>query len=144
MSAEDNKALYRRFMEEVFLKRNPGVIDQFIAPNCVDHAAPAGFPKGLEGAKQLLGMYLSAFPDVAVTIEDLVAEGDRVVARYTARGTHQGSFMGIAATGKRVTFTGIDIVRVSGDKIVEHWESFDQLGLMQQLGVVRMPGQPGR
>ncbi len=144
MSAEDNKALYRRFMEEVFGKKNPGAIDQFIAPNCVDHAAPPGFPKGLEGAKQMLGMYLGAFPDVAVTIEDMVAEGDKVVARFAIRGTHQGSFMGIAATGKRVAFSGIDIVRVSGGKIVEHWESFDQLGLMQQLGAEKMPGQPGR
>jgi predicted ester cyclase len=141
MSSEENKALYRRFLEEVFGKKNPGVIDQFIAPNCVDHAAPPGFPKGVEGAKQMLGMYLAAFPDVNVSIEDMIAEGDRVVARYAAQGTHQGSFMGIAATGKRVTFAGIDIVRVSGGKIVEHWEIFDQIGMMQQLGVIPPLGQ---
>jgi predicted ester cyclase len=139
MSTEDNKALYRRFVEEVFGKKNVGATDEFIAPTCVDHAAPPAFPKGLEGAKQIQGMYLAAFPDVAVTFEDMIAEGDegdKVMARFAIRGTHKGSFMGIAATGKRVTVTGIDIVRVSGGKIVEHWESFDQLDLMQQLDVV--------
>lgn len=139
--SEQNKALYHRFMEEIFRTKNPRAIDQFIAPNCVDHAAPPGFPQGLEGARQMLGMYLAAFPDVEVTIEDMIAEGDKVVARYVARGTHKGNFMGIVPTGKSVTLKGIDIVRVAGDKIVEHWENTDQLGLMQQLGVVKLPGQ---
>jgi steroid delta-isomerase-like uncharacterized protein len=88
----------------------------------------------------MVTMYRSAFPDMRVTIEDLVAEGDKVAARWSVTGTHRGELMGIPATGKRVTVTGIEINRFAGGKLVEHWESFDQLSMMQQLGVVPAPG----
>ena len=143
MSTEENKTIARRLYEEVW---NTGDLDkagEFIAPDFVDHAAPPGFPTGLEGAKQMFGMYRSAFPDLRVSAEDLIGEGDRVVARWTSRGTHQGALMGIPPTGKEVVATGIDIFRISGGKIVEHWANFDQLGMLQQLGAIPMPGQTG-
>ena len=140
-STEVNKANLRRFYDEVFNKKNRAAIDEFIAPNHVDHAAPPGLPGGIEGAKQTLTMYLTAFPDLHFTVEDLIAEGDKVVARLTARGTQQGAFMGIPSTGKQVTVTAIDINRIAGGKSVEHWLEMDTLGLLQQLGVAPMPGQ---
>jgi predicted ester cyclase len=88
-------------------------------------------------------MYLTAFPDLHLTIEDLIAEGDKVVDRQTARGTHQGTFMGIPPTGKQITVTAMNISRIVGGKIVEHWVELDTLGMLQQLGVVPMPGQAG-
>jgi predicted ester cyclase len=129
MSTEDNKALIRRFYEEVFNKKNMAAIDDFIAPNQVDDA------------KQTITMYLTAFPDLQVTVEDMIAEGDKVVARLTARGTHQGAFLGIPPTGKQGTGTGIEINRITGGKSIEHWVEMDTLGLLQQLGVVPVPGQ---
>ena len=141
MSTEANKASVRRFYDEVFNKKNRAAIDEFIAPNHVDHAAPPGLPGGIEGAKQTLTMYLTAFPDLHFTVEDLLAEGDKVVARITMRGTQQGALMGIPPTGKQVMVTAIDINRIVGDKSVEHWLQMDTLGLLQQLGVVPMPGQ---
>ena len=135
MSTEDNKALMRRFYEEVFNKKNLAAIDDFIDPNQVDHALPPGMPGGIEGTRQAIGMYLTAFPDMHLTVEDMIAEGDKVVARLTSRGTHQGAYMGIPPTGKPVTVTLIDIIRIAGGKSVEHWLEFNAMGLLQQLGV---------
>jgi len=140
MSTEDNKAVVRRFYEEVMNQKKRAVLDEVFDLNVVDHFAPPGTPGGLEGARQTLGMFLSAFPDLHFTVEDLVAEGDKVVARATLSGTQQGTFMGIPATGRHVTITGIDINRFEGGKSVEHWVEMDTLGLMQQLGVIPPPG----
>ncbi len=137
----DNKALNRRFVEEVINQGNIEAIDELIDPGVVDHAALPGFPTGREGAKQFFAMMRSAFPDLHLTIEDMIAEGDKVVMRSTWSGTHQGEFMGIPATGRRVTVSAIDISRVADGRIVEHWEQSDALGLMQQLGVVSPPEQ---
>jgi len=141
MSTEDNKAVVRRFYEEVLNQKKRAVLDEVFDPNVVDHFAPPGTPGGLEGARQTLGMFLSAFPDLHFTVEDMIAEGDRVVARATMSGTQQGPFMGIPPTGKHVTITGIDINRFVGGKSVEHWVEMDRLGLMQQLGVIPALGQ---
>jgi len=140
-STEANKTSLRRFYDEVFNKKNRAAIGEFIAPKQVDHAAPPGTPGGIEGAKQTLTMYLTAFPDLHFTVEDIIAEGDKVVARLTIRGTQQGAFMGIAPTGKQVTVTAIDINRIVDDKSLEHWLEMDTLGLLQQLGVIPAPGQ---
>jgi steroid delta-isomerase-like uncharacterized protein len=140
MSTEENKALVRRFYDEVHNKQNRAAVDDFIDPNIVDHATPPGLPGGIEGARQFTGMLLTAFPDHQVTVEYMIAEGDKVVARLTVRGTHQGAFLGIPPTGRRWTFTAIDIIRIAGGKIVEHWNNYDALGLMQQLGVVPSMG----
>src|SRR5690242_4827157 len=99
-STEANKASVRRFYDEVFNKKNRAAIGEFIAPNGVDHALPPGLPAGIEGSKQFITMFLTAFPDLHFTVEDLIAEEDKVVARLTTRGTQQGTFMGIAPTGK--------------------------------------------
>ncbi len=141
MSTEDNKAAVRRFYEEVINKKNLAAIDEFIDPHGIDHALPPGMPGGIEGSKQFIGMYLTAFPDLHFTVEDMIAEGDRVVSRLTTRGTHKGALMGIPPTGKQVTITGIDINRIVGGKSVEHWLEMDTMGMMQQLGVIPAPGQ---
>src|SRR5690348_15208885 len=113
MSTEDNKTLIRRFFEEVYTKKNLAAIGEFIAPSHIDHSASAaGSPPGPEGSKQLIGMMLTAFPDLYVTVEDMVAEGDKVVVRLTMHGTQQGSLGGIPPTGKRVAVSTIDIVRI--------------------------------
>src|SRR5712691_9453084 len=141
MSTETNKASVRRFYDEVINKKNRAAIDEFIDPNYIDHAAPPGTPGGIAGAKQTISMYLTAFPDLHFTVEDIITEGDKVVARLTARGTQQGAFMGIPPTGKQATVTAIDINRYAGGKSVEHWLNMDTLGLLQQLGVIPAPGQ---
>ena len=141
MSTEQNNALIRRFYEEVLNKKNTAVIDELLDPNQVNHSLPPGMPADLEGSKQFIGMFLTGFPDLHFTVEDMIAEGDTVVARLTARGTHQGAFMGIPPTGKHVTVTAIDINRLVGGKSVEHWLEMDTLGMMQQLGVIPSPGQ---
>lgn len=141
MSTEDNKAAYRQFIEEVMNKKNVAAIDTFIDPNQVEHFAPPGTPGGSEGTKQLFGMFLTAFPDLHVTVEDMIAEGDKMVSRITISGTQQGAFMGIPPTSKQFSITSIEISRIAGGKIVEHWAEIDALGLMQQLGVVPAPGE---
>ena len=141
MSTEVNKANLRRFYDEVFNKKNRAAIEEFIDPNHVDHAAPPGTPGGLAGAKQTISMYLTAFPDLHFTVEDIIAEGDKVVARLKVRGTQKGAFMGVPPTGKQATSTAIDISRIAGGKSVEHWLEMDTLGLLQQLGALPTPGQ---
>ena len=140
MSLEDNKMLLRRFFEAW----NEGKLDDcyaLLAPEIVDHAVPPGFPPGLEGVKQSTALVRNAFPDGQFTIEDLIAEGEEVMVRWTVRATHTGNFFGIPPTGKQVAVAGIDIARIADGKAVEHWRIFDQLGLLQQLGVVPAPGQ---
>ena len=141
MSTDDNRTLTQRFYEEVWNKGNLDAVDDLMTSDFVDHAAPPGFPSGPEGAKQVFTMYRNAFPDFRLSVEDLIAEDDRVVARWVTQGTHQGELMGIPPTGKPVTVTGIDVFRIAGGKIAEHWAEFDMLGLMQQLGVIPAPGQ---
>ncbi len=141
MSTEENKATVRRFYEQAINKQDAAAIDAFIDPRCVDHALPPGMPAGIEGSKQFIAMYLTAFPDLHFTVEDMIAEGDRVVARLTTRGTHNGPFLGVPPTGKTTSITCIDINRLSNGKTVEHWLEMDSLGLFQQLGVIPAPGQ---
>jgi predicted ester cyclase len=139
MSSEDNKALFRRWCEVISQNRLDRV-EEIVAPDEVDHALPPGIPSGLEGVKQLFTLLHTAFPDLQIDIEDLIAEGDKVMGRVRARGTHVGEFMGIAPTGKPVSFNAVDVVRVAGGKIVERWSQADNLALLQQLGVPA-PGQ---
>jgi steroid delta-isomerase-like uncharacterized protein len=142
MSTEENKTLVRRFEEEVWNGRNPSLVDEFFAAGHVFRAA--GSPSlDREGHRQMIAHFQDAFPDGRNTSEELLAEGDKVVQRWTFRGTHQGAFQGIPPTGKPVTLTGISIWRVDGGTIVESWHELDTLGLMQQLGVIPTPGQAG-
>ena len=135
MSAE-NKALIRRYAEEIWNKGNLAVIDNIIATNF--SGLFSGLPEftGLEGFKQRFTSMYTAFPDLQVTIEDMFAEGDKVMARWTMRGTHKGDLMGLAPTGKQVTWTAIVIYRIVGGKIEQMWGEVDNMGLMQQLGAV--------
>ena len=141
MSTEENKASVRRFSEEVFNKKKLAAIDDFYAPNLIDHSLPAGVPGGIEGQRQGIAMLLTAFPDLHLMVEDIIAEGDKIVVRMTFRGTHQGAFVGIPPTGKQVTVTEIAILRIANGKAIEQWTNVDELGLMQQLGVIPAPGQ---
>ncbi len=136
MSAEQNKVLARRFMEEVFNKRNLGAVDELVSDDCIDHTPFPEQGPGRDGIKQAMGMILSAFSDMQMTVEDQVAEGDKVVTRWTARGTHTGDFMGVPPTGRATVTTGIGIDRYQDGKVVESWNQFDALSLMQQLGVI--------
>jgi len=137
--SEENKAVVRRFFEAIN-KQDLGRLDEFLAPNIVYHNAPPGLGSGIEGYRQMLSMYFAAFPDIELTLEDLIAEGDKVVGRITGRGTHQGDFMGITPTGKRVEATAISVMRLQGGRLTEEWEQIDMLGMLQQLGAVPAPG----
>jgi steroid delta-isomerase-like uncharacterized protein len=143
MSAEDNKALSRRLFREFWDQKNLAVADELLAADHTDHTpgSPPGLPPGPEGIKQFASVYFTAFPDLRVTIEDQVAEGERVVTRWTSYGTNSGSLFGMPATNRSATITGITIDRFAGGKIVETWTNFDNLGMLQQLGVVPAPGQ---
>ena len=139
--SEENKTLIQRFVEEAFNQGNLNIADEVYAPRFFSHGTPEG-ESGPEYVKQFVNMYRVAFPDGRAVIEDMISEGDEVAYRWTYRGTHQGELMGIAPTGKRVTITGITIARFADGKIVEEWNNFDQLGMMQQLDVLPTPGQP--
>jgi predicted ester cyclase len=139
MSAEENKAIARRIPLEVLNNKQLALLEELVDPAGVDHAAPPGMPETFETTKQFLGMLLSAFPDLRYTLEDEIAEGDKVVQRALVSGTMKGDFIGIPATGKHANWTEIHIVRFAGGKIVEHWAAIDQLGMLQQLGVIPMP-----
>jgi steroid delta-isomerase-like uncharacterized protein len=120
---------------EIVNQHNPDLIDGIYGTDFVWHE-PDQDIRGSEEARQFVTMFFDAFPDLNVTVEDEIAEGDKVVTRWTIRGTHQGDLEGIAPTGKQIVLQGITIHRIEGDKIVEEWERYDNLGLMQQLGVV--------
>lgn len=143
MSAEDNKALVRRFHEDGWNKHNPAVVDEIYAADYVDRSpATIGIAPTREGLKEFMRMYLRGFPDAHITVEDQLVEGDRVVTRWTASGTQTGELMDMPPSGKTVTITGMQIDRLAGGKIVESWVSFDQLAMLQQLGAVPAPRQP--
>lgn len=135
MSAEQNKATMKRFYEEIVDKGRLELIEELVADNFVDHEAFPGLSGDRAGLHGFLDMMRGAFPDFSMRIEDLIAEGDRVVARTTTSGTHEGEFMGIAPSGKRIQVQGIDIVRFADGKAVEHWGVTDQASMMEQLGV---------
>jgi steroid delta-isomerase-like uncharacterized protein len=140
--SEENKALVRREEEELFSGGNLDAADEIYAADYVGHdpSNPEDV-RGLEAAKQAAADYRQAFPDLRVTVEDLIAEGDRVAARLRFRGTHLGELNDIAPTGRRVDCTGIVISRIEEGKIAEDWANFDDLGMMQQLRVITEPGQ---
>lgn len=140
MSTESNKAAVRRFREALDAGDLEGAIAVF-APNAVVHISGAPDPLTLESFKQLGGGLLSAFPDGIATIEDLIVEGDKVVSRLTYRATHTGDLMGIPPTGRSVMISETIIDQFADGKIVESWRLFDQMAMMQQLGVIPTPGQ---
>ena len=140
MSTEQNKANLRRFIEEGLNKGNMALVDEYIAPDAVDHALPPGLPPNREGFKMFFTAFRAAFPDMRYTIDEEIAEGDKVVHRVTGHGTMKGEFQGMPATGKHAAWTEMHIVRMSGGKIVEHWANVDQVSMLQQLGLMPTPG----
>jgi steroid delta-isomerase-like uncharacterized protein len=142
VSAEENKALVRRSFEEVFNQGNLDAVEEIFAPDYVLHdpTSPEEI-RGTEGMRQYVSMYRTAFPDLQQTIEDEIAEGEKVATRLTGRGTHQGELIGIPPTGNRVEAVGIVINRMSGGKIAESWANYDALGMMQQIGAVPAPAE---
>ena len=136
--AEDIGAVSRRVFEEAFTQGKVEVLDELVAEDWVNHdeTVPPEIPRGRAGLKQLAHGYRGAFPDLQMTVEDQIVQGDKVVTRWSARGTHQGDLMGIPATGKQGRANGITIDRIENGKIVESWNHWDQLSLLQQLGVV--------
>jgi predicted ester cyclase len=143
MSGEENKAIVSRFFKEVFNKKNIAFLDEYTTPDAIDHLVPPNMPPGREGSRQFIAKFLTAFPDLDAHLEDIVAEGDKVVTRTSYHGTNTGAFMGMPATGRPVASSGIDITRLANGKSVEHWGQLDMLGILQQLGVIPTPGQGG-
>ncbi len=144
MSTEANKELVRRWYKDAFEKGDLAVVDEIFAPNYLNHdtsAPPPGWPRGPQGARVVIQTYRSAFPDVHYTIDQQVAEGDKVVTYWTADGTNTGSLMGMPPSGKHIRISGISIERIENGKIAETWVNFDLLGLLQQVGAVPMPQQ---
>ncbi|MFA6000912.1 MAG: ester cyclase [Thermoleophilia bacterium] len=145
MSIDENKALAHRYLEEVYGKGNLDIVDECLDRDVEDHEEFGDQkPAGLVGIKELVMAFRAAFPDINVTIEDLVAEGDRVFIRANWEGTHKGEFMGISPTGKRIFFSSMDEIRISDGKIKEHWGITDTIALATQLGAISMEDEyPG-
>jgi steroid delta-isomerase-like uncharacterized protein len=139
MSLQENKALVRRFVEEMQNAHELDALDTFFSSDFVDHSGLSD-PPTLEGSRGLFTMMFAAFPNMHFTIAQQIAEGDQVVTLKTFHGTHEGTFMGIPATGKQVEIDNIDIFTVRDGKLSEHWAVGDFLGMLQQLGAVPAPG----
>lgn len=139
MSAESNKSAVRRYYEEVFNERRVDLIDQLAVEDYVEHDPFPGQGNGRSDLQARVQAILAAFNPVRFSLEDLVAEGDRVVVRWSQTGTHSGGFMGIPPTGREFTIAGIDIHELRGGRMAEHWHVVDQLALLQQLGVLPAP-----
>lgn len=133
MSTENNKARLRRLDDEVFNKGNLSIVDELVAENFINHDPFPGEPPGREGFKQVATMLRAAFSDLHLTHEEMIAEGDIVVERFTMRGTHTGAFLGFPPTGRQVTMRGIDMLRFADGKVIARWARTDDFGLMQQL-----------
>jgi steroid delta-isomerase-like uncharacterized protein len=135
-SFEPSRTIASRFTEDLWDKGELAVADEIIAPDFVDHDPVSGQSSGLAGYKEMVGAFRNAFPDLRVKNEDVIVEADKMVLRWTARGTHTGALMSIPPTGKQVRLKGIDILRTEGGMIVERWGEFDTLGMLHQLGVI--------
>jgi predicted ester cyclase len=133
--SEQNAALFRRVVEDIWNAKNPGLIPEIYAADFVMHT-PVGTFEGPDGYMQIYDTYVTAFPDCRFTIHDLFASGDREVLRYTYSGTHNGELMEVAPTGRRVSIGGLALARIAGGRIAEEWPVWDLYGLMQQIGAI--------
>ena len=146
MSTETNKATARRWFSDIITQGHLDVADEIFAANHIihdPHAPPAGWPNGPEGLKLVASVFGGGFRDWNISIEDQIAEGDRVASRWAASATHTGPVMGMPPTGKTVQVTGVNVARFADGKIVESWFNFDMLTLLQQLGAIPTPEQGG-
>ena len=142
MSAQ-NKILVQRFFDEVFNNARPDAIDELIADDYLDHSAAPEQAPGPAGARQMYNVFRAAFPDLRITVHEMLAEGDFVACRATFDGTSRGPLMGAPPTGKPVQLASMVFLRLRDGKIVERWEQADLLGLMLQLGIVAQGGNSG-
>lgn len=136
MSTEQNKSIVRRWVETGWNHGNLAVVDEIYAPDFLQHEPPPEMVHSAEALKGYVSTFRTGLPDLHFSIDDLIAEGDKVAWRFAATGTHRAAFMGIPPTGKTATVTGMVIFRFAGNKIVEAWVNFDTLGMLQQLGVI--------
>ena len=136
MSAEENRQLIRRFYDEGWTKNNLDVYDELVVDDFTDHQAMPGLPPGREGFKALNVMFRSAFPDLRVDVDNVVAEDDKVGCRWRSTGTHEGELFGIPPTGNKVEVTATVFYRVENGRLAEGWIARDDVGLMRQLGVI--------
>lgn len=135
--SEQNKTNVRRLFDELWNKGNLKVADELFAPTYIHHdASTPDVGRGPESEKKRVTLYRTAFTDLRLTVEDMIAEGETVVARWSCRGAHKGDLNGIAPTGKQIAITGVSVVRFTGGKMVEGWINWDALGMMQQLDAV--------
>ena len=139
MVTDQNKAVYLRFIQEVFNEGRLDRLDQLLAPAYQIRDAPPGTPPGAEGVRQVVSMFRAAFPDLRITIEDQIAEGDKVCSRSTMRGTHKGVTFAIPATHKTIMMSGLTMVTIVDNRLVESWVKNDVMGLMAQLGAGALP-----
>jgi steroid delta-isomerase-like uncharacterized protein len=138
----DQKTIARYFLGEAFSTGNLDPADEWVAPNWVNHdPGTPELPAGPEGFKQLVMGYRAAFPDLHITVDDVIAEGNKVVGRWTASGTNTGPLMGMPPTGKKATITGISILTFASGQVAEQRTNWDTMGMLQQLGVIPAPGQ---
>ncbi len=137
MSTEENKKISWRLQEEVFGQRKLQLLDELLAPDYVSHApGDPELSRGPEGIEEVVRAYHAAFPDITFVVEKQVAEGDMVVTRWTARGTHRGEFMGVPPSGRRIEVSGMSMDRISGGRIVENWNNWEALEMMRQIGAI--------
>jgi steroid delta-isomerase-like uncharacterized protein len=135
--SEENKALARRIFEEIWNQGKMDVADEIYDANYITHGHGIELPSGPDGFKQLVSIFRKAFPDIHFIIEDQIAEGNKVTTRWKSRSTHKGDLMGVPATDKEVVITGISITQIVSGKIIEGWNNWDRMGMMQQIGVVQ-------
>lgn len=136
---EQNKALYRRFIDDIFNHGRLEKLGEYLAPTYVLRDAPPGSPSGPESVAAVVKLFRGAFPDLAITIEDQIAEGDRVCSRAITRGTHRGPIFGVQPTQKTIALSGLTWVRIVDGKLVESWVKNDNLALLKQLGATHLP-----
>ncbi len=142
MSLDEHKAIIRAHVAVLFNQQRIDRAEEFFTPDYLDHAPLPGQAPGLAGAKHKWTTYLAAVPDMHATIDDVVAEGDKVAVRWTVQGTQRGELLGIPPTSRPVRFSGISLYRLAKGKIAEQWEQWDRLNLLQQLGVLPAPPAP--
>jgi steroid delta-isomerase-like uncharacterized protein len=136
MGAAANKAKFQQFIDDIIVGDKIDKLGDYLTDDYIDHSQPPGIPPGIEGFKQMIGMYKRAFPDIKVKVDDIIAEDDKIVMRGTSSGTHKSDLMGIPASGKSVNFAEIHIMRVVDGKFAEHWGIEDNMTLMQQIGAI--------
>ena len=141
--ATDINALVHGFYEEIFNRQQVDRIGAFVAPTIVDHSLPPGAPHGIEGVREAVMMFVTAFPDLHLTLEDVIVEGEKAAVRWTMRGTHHGASLGMPPTGKQFSMSGVSVLRFEGEKVAESWIVHDQLSMLRQLGLLPVPAQVG-